>query len=313
MTVSSVIAGKLDHPLRVLLYGVEGIGKSTFGASAPGAVFVGAEDGTAHLDVKRMCPLDENGSPVAMTWQDVLDAVRALTVEPHEYKTLVVDTLDWLEPLLWAHICRRDNETSIESYGYGKGYAAALDEWRVLLASLEQLRARRRMHIVFLAHAWIKAFKNPEGEDFDRYELKLNAKASGLMKEWSDAVLFANYQTHAVKDEKTKRTRGYDTGARLIYTQRRAAYDAKNRHDLPEELPLAWSEFEAAVREHRPADPAQLAASIQAKLGELDAESSKKAAAALRDRAGNAAALAKLADWVNAKIMLAPAAAQKGA
>ncbi|MGH8523791.1 MAG: ATP-binding protein, partial [Gammaproteobacteria bacterium] len=231
--------GKQAQPLRIVLHGTEGVGKTTFAASAPSPIFIGAEDGTSQLDVVRF------QSPE--TWQEILDAVRELETAKHEYKTLVLDTVDWAEPMLWEHICKRDGFANVEAYGYGKGYQAALDEWRVFLGALERMRKARGMHIILVAHSWIKPFKNPEGEDFDRYELKLNPKASGKIKEWADAVLFANHETFATEDKKTKRIKGVSTGARLLYTQRTAAFDAKNRHSLPESLPLSWEEFEQAI------------------------------------------------------------------
>jgi hypothetical protein len=294
MNLGSIVRGKQARPIRTLLFGVEGIGKSTFAAGAPSPIFLGAEDGTAHLDVFRF--------PMPRDWPEVSEAIRTLTVDPHEYKTLVVDTLDWAEPLIWKFICQRDGETSIESYGYGKGYVAALDEWRGFLADLELLRGKRGMHVILLAHSWIKPFKNPEGDDFDRYELKLHAKAAGLLKEWCDTVLFANYETFAVKDEKTKRVRGVSSGARLIYTQRMPAYDAKNRYDLPESLPLSWDDYWSAVQAHRPADPKALEAEIRRKAGLLGGEVEKAALAWVEKHTGNAAELARINDRLNAKL-----------
>jgi hypothetical protein len=294
MTLSAVTRGRRADPLKVVLYGVEGIGKSTFGAAAPSPVVLGPEDGTGHLDVARF--------PAPTSWQEALDAVRVLTDEEHEYKTLVVDSLDWLEPLLWESICRRDGKANIEEYGYGKGYQAAVDEWRVFLAALERMRKAKGLHVILIAHSWIKTFKNPEGEDFDRYEMKLHVKSAGLVKEWADCVLFANYETYANKDSKTKRVRGVDTGARLLYTQRRAAYDAKNRHDLPETLPLSWGDFHAAVEAHRPADPAVLAAEIERKAKLLGGESESKAMQAIQRAGGDAVKLAQLNNWANAKL-----------
>lgn len=294
MTLKNLITGKQERPVRALLYGVEGIGKSTFGADAPAPIFLGAEDGTSHLDVTRF--------PMPSSWTEVLDAVKTLTQEEHAFGTLVVDTLDWAEPLLWAHICKRDGQPNVEAYGYGKGYIAAIDEWRIFLAALERLREVRQMHLVLLAHSWIKPFKNPEGEDFDRYELKLHAKAGGLLKEWCDAVLFANYETFAEKDSKTKRVKGVSTGARLIYTGRTAAYDAKNRYSLPESMPLNWADFYAAVRAHRPADPAALAKAITEKAARLGGEIEGIAVAWVQKYAGDAAQLARMNDRLNAKL-----------
>lgn len=243
MTLSSVTRGKIQKPLRVLLYGVEKIGKSTFAAAAPGAVFLCAEDGISELDVARF--------PEPRSWPEALEALEALRTGEHDHKFVVIDTVDWLEPMIWSFICDRDGEKNIEAYGYGKGYTAALDEWRLLLAKLERLRADRSMGVILLAHSWTKPFKNPAGADFDRFEMKLNAKAGGLLKEWSDAVLFAAFEQYTHED-KNKRVRGVATGARLVYTQRTAVYDAGNRFNLPPELPLDWDAFAEAINANRP-------------------------------------------------------------
>lgn len=293
MTLDAIRRGKIAVPLTVLLYGVEGIGKSTFGACSDRPVFLGAEDGTSHLDVERF--------PTPESWLDVLDAIRTLTAGEHPYRTLVVDTLDWAEPILWRYICERDGKANIEDYGYGKGYTAALDEWRIFISTIERLRAAKRMDVVMLAHAQIKAFKNPEGEDFDRYQLKMHEKAAGLLKEWCEVVLFANHETFAAEDKRTKRIKGISTGARLIYTTRTAAYDAKNRFGLPEAMPLDWSEFHAAVRAQQPASPESLIAQIREGLAKLDEASAAKCGAALERAAGDALKLSQLLNLVNAK------------
>lgn len=294
MRLDAVVKGRQQRPLRVLLYGVEGIGKSTFGACAPAPIFLAPEDGTAHLDVHRL--------PVPETWDEVLEAPRMLAAGGHPYRTLVVDTVDWVEPLLWEHICQRDGKTDIEAYGYGKGYVAALDQWRVFVAELERLREKTGMAVILLAHSWVKPFKNPEGDDFDRYELKVHAKAGGLLKEWTDCVLFANWETFAAKDERTKRVKGVSTGARLIYTTRTAAYDAKNRYDLPESLSLDWGEFCTAVASHQPAEPDALAAEVTRKANEIGGTIREQAIEYLKQNLGNAAALARLNDRLNAKL-----------
>lgn len=294
MTLKALVRGKKEQPLRVVLYGVEGIGKSTFASGAPKPIFLAPEEGTAQLDIDRF--------PAPETWPEVLEALRVLEREDHEYQTLVMNTLDWLEPILWAHVCERDEMKNIEEYGYGKGYSAALEEWRIFLASLERIRRSKGMHVVMLAHSWIRPFKNPEGDDFDRYEMKLNNKAAGLMKEWADAVLFSNYETFASKDKRTKRVRGVDTGARLIFTQRKAAYDAKNRYGLPDSMPLSWGEFEGAVRTHEPADPERLKAEIERKLKLLGGEIEKGGTAAIARAGSDAMKLAQLNNWANAKL-----------
>lgn len=297
MTLSSLVRGRLTQPTRVVLFGVEGIGKSTFGANAPKPVFLGAEDGTAQLDVARF-PKPENFS-------EVMETLRTLTTEQHEFETLVVDTLDWLEPLVWDEAVRlagdKDIKT-IEDFGFGRGYTAAIDIWRRFLRGIEDMRKAKPMHVVLIAHSWSKAFKNPEGLDYDRYEMKLNQKAAGLLKEWGDCVLFAKYETYARVDEKTKRVRGVDTGARIIYTERRAAYDAKNRYSLPPELPLSWGDFWAAVQAGQVASPEVLRAEILRKAADLGPELLKVITETVEKAGANPQALAQINNRVNARL-----------
>jgi hypothetical protein len=294
MRLDLVTKGKLRKPISVVCFGPEGVGKSSFGAGAPRPIFVGAEDGTAQLDVERM--------PAPESWDDILDAVRVLTTEPHEYKTIVLDTLDWIEPLIWAHICARDGEANIEAYGFGKGFQVALDEWRRLIVALEGLMRTKGMNVVLLAHSWIKTFKNPAGEDFDRYELKIHGKAAGLVKEWAEAVLFANWETFAKKDEKTKKVKGVSTGARLLYTERKAAYDAKNRYSLPEELPLSWDDFAAAIDAGAVAPVADLRAEIARKGALLGGETEQRINELVVKAGDSAESLALINNKVNAKL-----------
>ncbi len=299
MTLAAVQSGRLEKPIRVVCYGVEGIGKSTFAAGAPSPIFLGAEDGTSHLEVARF--------PEPTCWADALEAVDTLTTQEHPYRTLAIDTLDWLEPLCWAEVCRAGSKPDIESFGYGKGYAAALDLWRTLLARLDRLRAARGMHVVLLGHSWIKGWKNPEGDDYDRYELKLHSRTSGLIKEWCDAVLFAQYETYAV--EKDGRTRGLSTGARVLHTVHRAAWDAKNRYDLPPAIPLSWADFAAGVAAHRPASPEALRAEIEQLLPQVDEKTRAAVAAWLPTVATDAAELARGLDRLRGKVLTAGAAA----
>lgn len=295
MTLDALVRGKQQAPARVVIYGPEGIGKSTFGANAPGAIFLGAEDGTAQLDVTRF-PTPEN-------WTEALDAIRTLTTDAHEFRTLVVDTLDWLEPVLWRHICERDKKRDIEEYGFGKGYQAALDEWRVFLSALDRLRMKRGMNVVLIAHSHVKSFKNPEGDDFDRYELKLHLKASGLIKEWSDAVLFAAFETFAVTDSKTKRTRGVSSGARLLNTERTAAFDAKNRYGLPPTIPISWDEFAAGMDAQQPASADVLLAQLREQAKRLAPPQQQTLKGMVERAAGDAQKLALALDWAGAKVI----------
>jgi hypothetical protein len=268
MRLTAVTSGISSEPQRILIYGVGGVGKTTFFAEAPSPIFIDTQDGTKRLGVARF--------PRPQSWQDVLDALNELIDTDHSYKTLAIDLVDDLESLLWAHICKRDDQENIESYGYGKGYKVALVEWRMMLSRLERLRREKNMQVGFVAHSLIRPFKNPEGEDYDRYTLQLHEQAAGLLRGWCDTVLFARHETLLKTDPKKKRTRGISTGARVIQTVETAAYYAKNRDNLPDTLPLDWAEFEAAIEAGAPASPDALRAEIDELAQQLDEETRAK-------------------------------------
>lgn len=292
--LANVISGKLEKPLRVVLYATDGLGKSTFASRAPSPIFIGAENGTAQLDVKRM--------PDITCWADIMESLVELETGSHDYKTVVLDTADWAEPMCWALVCATNGWSSIDDPGYGKGPSAALDEWRVLLARFERLYNLRGMHVILLAHCLIKQFKNPEqAGDFDRYEMALNPKASGLLRQWADCVLFGNYETFTNID-KNKRVRGVSTGARIVHTQRMAAFDAKNRFGLPETLPLDWDAFMEAVAASRPAEPATLRAKIDELLIGASEELAAKVKATVAENANDANYLARVLNKLAAMI-----------
>jgi hypothetical protein len=224
---------------RVLVYGVEGIGKSTFAAGAPSPVFIQTEDGLGSLAVDHF--------PIAKSVTDVLEAIGTLFADQHSFKSVVIDSLDWLETLIW-----RDIESSYDAkdLAYGKGAMIAADKWREILDGLTALRNERAMAVVLIAHCEIKRFDSPETEPYDRYQPKLQTRSSALVREWCDAVLFANYKTLIKKDDvgfnKTV-SRGITTGERLLFTSERPAYMAKNRYSLPESIALSWEAFETAI------------------------------------------------------------------
>jgi hypothetical protein len=293
MTLANITRGKQDKPTRVIVYGVEGVGKSTFASQAPSPVFLCSEDGTSQMDVARF--------PTPRTWSDVLEAVRILSQEEHSFKTLVIDTLDWLEPLCWQYVCQAQNKASIEDFGYGKGYVFAVEQWRVLLQRLDQLSRTRKMHIVMVAHGTVRRVDDPQTGPFDRYRLKLHDKTSDLLREWVDAILFARHEVVTV--ERKGKIRGMSSGARVLHTQWTAAYDAKNRFDLPDTLPLAWDEFELAVRAHIPADAEKLKSELSELIPRLHDKT--KAEKAFKEWAGDdPARLAQLLDKIRGKLAL---------
>lgn len=243
----SFTKGRRKTPDKLVLMGLDGVGKSTFASQAPDPVFICAEDGVDELDVARIEP-----SPKTMA--DLYACLDSLMTEEHEFASLVIDTLDWLEPILTAGVCERNGwrdskgNPDIEKPGYGKGYVAVADEWRRLLAALDALRDKRGMQVILLAHAAIKRFANPAAEDYDRYELKLDKRAAALVREWVKFMGFATWEEFVASpdEQKAARAKGVSTGVRIIKTQRSAAWDAKCRVVMPDEIPLDWNTYEEA-------------------------------------------------------------------
>jgi hypothetical protein len=236
--LDQVQTGRRTAPRRVMLYGTHGIGKSTFGAMAPRPIFIQTEDGLAEIDCDRF--------PLTQAFDEAIQALAELYTGQHDYRTVVVDSLDWLERLIHADVCRQKGVSNIEDIGYSKGYTFALTQWRDFLTGLDALRNDRGMTIVLLAHARIERFENPETETYDRYVPRLHKFASSLIQEWCDEVLFATYRVHTkVNDEGfgRKKAKGIGTGERILRTTERPAHVAKNRLNLPEELPLDWNAY----------------------------------------------------------------------
>src|SRR5262245_39402185 len=242
ITLASLKSTTALSSARILTHGVAGIGKTTFAAQSERAVFVPTEDGLGALKVPHF--------PLAKSFDAVMEALAALYTEPHDYKTVVVDSVDWLEPLVWERACKDNGWGSIEEPGYGKGYVAALDLWRQYLEGLNALRDERGMTVIQIAHTDIKRFDSPEHEPYDRYVIKLHGRAAALLQEHSDVVLFANYRISTVKSDvgfNKKITRALGSGERVLYTAERPAFLAKNRYGLPDVLPLDWQAFAAVM------------------------------------------------------------------
>lgn len=295
MSLAAVTRGRVEAPLRLMLYGVPGVGKSTFASAAPNAIFLGAEDGSNNLDVARF--------PIPASWGDVLDALGELARTKHEYRTLVIDTVDSLEPLCWQVVIGRDSKAkTLEDVGggYGKGAKAAVDEWRVFMSALERVRAAG-ITTVLLAHAQVKTFKNPEGPDYDRFSMKMEPQAGSVLAEWCDMQLFAQFEAW-VKQERGQRAKGASTDVRIVHTQRTAAFDAKNRYSLPDRLPLGWDDIMSAVRDRRVASPADLRAAINSALEGAAEDIAAKVRAALGRAGDDTTKLAELDNWVRAKV-----------
>ena len=245
--LEQVQRGRVSAPRRTLVYGTHGIGKSTFGAMAEAPIFIQTEDGLAGIDCERF--------PLATKYRDVLAAMGELYTEPHEYRTVVLDSLDWLERLIFVEVCANRNVESIEDIGYGKGYVFALTQWREVLAGLDALRNDRGMNVILIAHAQIERFANPETDTYDRYSPRLQKLASALVQEWCDDVLFATYRIHTKTTNEgfdRKRVQAIGSGERIVRTTERPAHVAKNRLGLPEEFPLDYRNYAAFCRGEEP-------------------------------------------------------------
>ena len=209
----NIISGVEQAPRRILLYGVHGIGKSTWAASAPAPIFIQTEDGLGDVGCDRF--------PIATTFDAVLSSLREVYETKHNYRTLVLDSLDWLEKLIWAEVVGRKQVESIEDIA---------------------------MHVILVAHAQIARFEDPEQESYDRYSPQLNKHAAALLTQWADEVLFATYRTLVKQTGEgfRKRQRAIGNGERILRTTERPAAIAKNRLGLPDELPFTkggWAQY----------------------------------------------------------------------
>ena len=247
--------GKQPLPPRLVLYGTEGIGKSTFAAQAPAPIFIQTEDGLSEIACDKF--------PLAQTIDEVVASLTALLAEQHDYQSVVIDSLDWLERLIFDELCRQFNVPSIEKVdgGYAKGYTHALTHWRQVLGLLNRLRIERGMVVLCIAHAKVEKFDDPEATAYDRYSPRLHKHACGLVCEWADAVLFATRKIRVqAEDAGFNRKRGLafalgkDGGERVLRTIGGPSCVAKNRYSLPEELALSWPAFMTALIQ-QPAEP----------------------------------------------------------
>jgi len=249
--LSSIKKGVQHKAPRIVLLGVEKIGKSTFAAGADNPIFlpIKGEEGVDDLDVAKF--------PRAETFDDVLQAVRTLIKEDHEFKTFIIDSASALEPVIWSKLCEESNCESIEKVGggYGKGYIEAANKWRDLMEGLDRLRSKG-ISVILIGHVKVKRFDDPLGASFDQYQFDLHEKVHLALQRWADSILFANSET-VVKSEdvgfnKKKKTGKDIAGTRYLFTQKQPGHPGGGRGvygKLPYKLPLSWEAFTNAASE----------------------------------------------------------------
>ena len=236
----NLIVGKQELPPRICIYGTHGIGKSTIASQFPEPIFISTEDGIDGLDVTSF--------PKATHVNDVVESIKTLIKEEHEFKTVVVDTVDWLvEPLVVEDV---ENTHDAKDLAYGKGQMLVAESFREILQGLDALRRKRNMNVVLLAHANIVKFESPMTEPYDRYTPKLPNRCNALLQEWVDVLGFAAFKVIIKKSDagfNKEVTRGVTTGERLLHLVENPAYLAKNRYACPDNIELKLEEIKKYI------------------------------------------------------------------
>lgn len=247
ISLQNLVRKKADKPPMIVIYGRGKMGKTTLAAEFPSPIFIQTEDGAGALEITSFSegPITE--------WADVDAAMTELATEDHDFKTLVVDSATQLEPLIWAEACRRNNWSSIEDPGYGKGYLAADEVWREFLAACAWLRDNKRMCVVIICHEVVEQFSDPEREDYNRYKLRLHKRAEAMLRERVDIVGFLNQAIVLDKGKKGgDRAVAKGSGQRQINLAPRPTFEAGNRYGMPDKILINPGEGFAALASHMP-------------------------------------------------------------
>lgn len=240
-----IITTSPTKPPRMIIYGDHKIGKSTFAKGCPRPIFIQTEDGLESLGVQAF--------PRCKTYEEIIKCLEYLIREPHQYKTLVLDSLDWTEKLIWEKLCRDNNWAQIGDGSYGAGYKLAMNYWRTLIKAFDILNSEKKMLICLVAHAKISKFEDPERENYDRYSLDLHDKSGKMLLEYVDIIGFANYKIAAITKKEgfgQETIKVKSTGQRILNLTNKAAFEAGNRYGLPDQLNLEWGELQKHIAKY---------------------------------------------------------------
>tara|TARA_R100000995_G_scaffold30176_4_gene13450 strand:- start:5913 stop:6653 length:741 start_codon:yes stop_codon:yes gene_type:complete len=238
-SLKDIVMGQKLAPPRLLIHGVAGVGKTTFGAGCDNPIFIQTEDGADVVGAERF--------PLVDSFDQVNEQVAVLLNEDHNYQTVVIDSLDWLEPLVVKHVLDAHKATSISKIGgFGDGYLAIRNEFRDLLNKLGTLRTTKKMVVVLLAHTQIKEFNDPNSDSYDRYMIKLGKQPAAICMENSDLVGFANYRT-TLRETGKNQIKAIGSGERVLYTQERPSWIAKSRYPIAHEIEFSWKALQEEI------------------------------------------------------------------
>ena len=243
--LKSIYSGAIERPNRIILIGEPKVGKSTFASQFPEPIFlsIDKEEGIDNIECAKF--------PVIETIEQLQQALESLCGD-HEFKTLVLDSLSALEPLIWKHICKRDRKENVEAYGYGKGYNLAEGEFKVILEALDYLRNQKNMEIIIISHSKIINFNDPAGDSYNKYEIDCHKAIASTVQRWADAIFFAKFKTLSKSTDTGfgKKEKKAINAERVLYTQTTGAYPAGGRGKLgklPYELPLNYTAYQQAI------------------------------------------------------------------
>ena len=250
INLESIVIGKQPKPIRQVVYGLDGIGKSHYQCSIDGIIVLDCENGIGEQDSQSIPLFDKD-----ITFDDVIESLKLIysNYKKLGIKAVGVDSLDWLEKKIHDHVCKSNNVESIEQIGFGKGYVMALNHWHHFLSGLDSLRALG-LDIILIAHSQIVKIDDPTSEAYDRHDLKLDKRVRSVIREWADFVSYAQFETHSYKaGEKFGQAvyKASSTGKRIMHTVQQPAFEAKSRVSIPSPIALDWKVFKSEIEKAR--------------------------------------------------------------